>query len=96
MRLAYLYLASAALKRYHDEGKTTANYGLVRWSVELCLYRIQEALLGVLENLPNRPAAWLLERADLSARRALPATRRTASVRVSPATFSRIAKRARP
>ena len=58
--LAYLYLASAALKRYHDEGKTTANYALVRWSVELCLYRVQEALLGVLENLPNRPAAAVL------------------------------------
>ncbi|MBX3697336.1 MAG: acyl-CoA dehydrogenase [Dokdonella sp.] len=59
--LAYLYLASAALKRYHDEGKTTANFGLVRWSVDLCLYRIQEALLGVLENLPNRSAAWFLD-----------------------------------
>ena len=58
--LAYLYLASAALKRYHDEAKTTANYALVRWSVELCLYRVQEALLGVLENLPNRPAAGVL------------------------------------
>jgi acyl-CoA dehydrogenase len=58
--LAYLYLASAALKRYHDEAKTPANYGLVRWSVELCLYRIQEALLGVLDNLPVRPAAWAL------------------------------------
>ncbi len=58
--LAYMYLASAALKRYHDEGKTTANYALVRWSVELCLYRVQEALLGVLENLPNRPAAGFL------------------------------------
>ncbi len=58
--LAYLYLASAALKRYHDEGKTTANYALVRWSADLCLYRVQEALLGVLENLPNRPAAGLL------------------------------------
>ncbi|HPG94697.1 MAG TPA: acyl-CoA dehydrogenase, partial [Dokdonella sp.] len=58
--LAYLYLASAALKRYHDEGKTTANHALVRWSVELCVYRVQEALLGVLENLPNRFAASLL------------------------------------
>ena len=58
--LAYLYLASAALKRYHDEGKTTANHALVRWSVELCEYRVQEALLGVLENLPNRFAASLL------------------------------------
>ncbi len=59
--LAYLYLASAALKRYHDEAKTTANHALVRWSVELCIYRVQEALLGVLENLPNRPAATLLD-----------------------------------
>jgi acyl-CoA dehydrogenase len=58
--LAYMYLASAALKRYHDEGKTTANYNLVRWSTEHCLYRVQEALVGVLENLPARPAAWLL------------------------------------
>ena len=58
--LAYLFLASAALKRYHDEAKTTANHALVRWSVELCLYRTQEAILGVLENLPTRPAAWLL------------------------------------
>jgi acyl-CoA dehydrogenase len=58
--LAYLYLASAALKRYHDEAKTTSNFALVRWSVELCLYRVQEALLGVLENLPVRPAAWVL------------------------------------
>ncbi len=58
--LAYMYLASCALKRYHDEGKTTANYNLVRWSTEHCLYRIQEALLGALENLPMRPAAWLL------------------------------------
>ena len=58
--LAYMYLASCSLKRYHDEGKTTANYNLVRWSAEHCLYRVQEALLGVLENLPARPAAWLL------------------------------------
>ena len=58
--LAYLYLASAALKRYHDEAKTTANYAVVRWSCELCLHRVQEAMLGVLENLPNRIAASVL------------------------------------
>jgi acyl-CoA dehydrogenase len=58
--LAYMCLASAALKRYHDEGKTTANYNLVRWSTEHCLYRIQEALLGILENLPMRSVAFVL------------------------------------
>ncbi|HEY0178995.1 MAG TPA: acyl-CoA dehydrogenase [Dokdonella sp.] len=59
--LAYLYLASATLKRYHDEAKTRPNYALVRWSVELCLYRIQEALVGVLDNLPVRWIAVLLK-----------------------------------
>ena len=58
--LAWLYLASAALKRYHDGPKTRANHALARWSAEWCLYRIQEALVGVLDNLPARPAAWLL------------------------------------
>jgi acyl-CoA dehydrogenase len=58
--LAYMCLASAALKRYHDEAKTTANYNLVRWSTEYSLYRIQEALLGVLESLPMRPVAFVL------------------------------------
>lgn len=58
--LAWLYLASAALKRYHDGPKTRANHALARWSAELCLFRIQEALVGVLDNLPARPAAWLL------------------------------------
>ncbi len=44
-------LASASPKRFiHDEGKTSANWNLVRWSTEHCLYRVQEALLGVLEN----------------------------------------------
>jgi acyl-CoA dehydrogenase len=59
--LAYLYLASAALKRYHDEPKTASNFALVRWSVELCLYRVQEALVGVLDNLPVRWIAVLMK-----------------------------------
>lgn len=57
--LAYLYMASAALKRYHDEPKLASNYDLARWSVALSLYRIQRALDGILENLPSRAAARL-------------------------------------
>jgi acyl-CoA dehydrogenase len=59
--LAYLYLASCVLKRYHDEPKTRPNHALACWSTELCLYRIQDALLGVLDNLPVRWAAALLK-----------------------------------
>jgi acyl-CoA dehydrogenase len=55
--LAYLYLASATLKRYHDAPKTRPNYALTRWATETCLYRIQEALRGVLDNLPARGIA---------------------------------------
>ncbi len=59
--LAWMYLASAALKRYHDEPKTRSNFALARWSAELALFRIQEALLGVIDNLPARWVAVLLK-----------------------------------
>ena len=80
--LAYLYLASAAAKRYHDGPKTSSNFALLRWSVELCLYRIQEALRGVIDNLPNRPVAWWLRSLvfPLGARFRPPADRLSRSV----------------
>ncbi len=57
--LAWQYLAAASLKRYHDETKLASNYDLARWSTALALYRVQEALVGVLDNLPSRPLAML-------------------------------------
>ena len=51
--LAWQYLAAATLKRYHDEPKLASNYDLARWGVALALYRTQEALRGVLDNLPS-------------------------------------------
>ncbi|HET7300266.1 MAG TPA: acyl-CoA dehydrogenase [Oleiagrimonas sp.] len=57
--LAWQYLAAAALKRYHDEPKLASNYDLARWSTALALYRVQEALVGVLDNLPSRGLAAL-------------------------------------
>jgi acyl-CoA dehydrogenase len=80
--LAYLYLASCTLKRYHDEPKTRPNFALARWSTELCLYRIQEALVGVLDNLPVRMAAVLLKLAifPLGARFRRPSDRLGAEV----------------
>jgi acyl-CoA dehydrogenase len=58
--LAWLYLGSATLKRYHDEGMPAASIPLVRFACEYSLYEIQKALEGVLYNLPNRPAAWIV------------------------------------
>ena len=55
-----MYLGSATLKRFHDEEQRENNLALVRWASTLALYKIQEALRGVLENLPNRVAAAVL------------------------------------
>jgi len=52
--LAWLYLASATLKRFHDDGRPAGDVALLKWSCNLALWNIQEALLGVLDNLPNR------------------------------------------
>jgi acyl-CoA dehydrogenase len=54
--LAWQYLAAATLKRYHDGPKLASHYDLARWGTALALYRTQDALLGVLDNLPG-PAA---------------------------------------
>ncbi|HJS33577.1 MAG TPA: acyl-CoA dehydrogenase, partial [Alphaproteobacteria bacterium] len=53
--LAWMYLASAALKRFHDDGQPAGDLPLLRWSCDLALWNIQGALAGVLDNLPNRP-----------------------------------------
>jgi acyl-CoA dehydrogenase len=58
--LSGLYLASAVLKRYHDDGEPQADYPLVRWALQDGLYRMQEALRSLYRNLPSRPLAWLL------------------------------------
>jgi acyl-CoA dehydrogenase len=55
--LAWMYLASAALKRFHDDGRPGNDLAFLRWSCDLALCKIEGALRGVLDNLPNRPAA---------------------------------------
>ena len=58
--LAWMYLGSAALKRFNDEGRRDDDRVLLRWSLELALFRIETALAGVLDNFPVRPLAWVL------------------------------------
>jgi acyl-CoA dehydrogenase len=59
--LAWMYLASAALKQYFDHHRPQRELPFVSWSCEHALFEIQNALLGILDNLPSRPAAWLLK-----------------------------------
>ena len=58
--LAWMYLASAAIKKFHDDGQPADDLPLLHWSCDLALWKIQEALVGVLANLPNRAAAMIL------------------------------------
>jgi acyl-CoA dehydrogenase len=60
--LSYLYLASATLKRYADQGRPAADLPLVHWACWHSLYTIQQRLDELLINFPNRAAAWLLRR----------------------------------
>jgi acyl-CoA dehydrogenase len=58
--LAWLYLGSAVIKRYDDEGQPAEDFALARWGVEHALHEVQYALIGVLDNLPSRAMAALL------------------------------------
>ena len=54
--LSYLYLLSAVLKHYHDQGENKDDLPVVRYACEFCLFEIQERFDEILKNFPNR---WL-------------------------------------
>jgi acyl-CoA dehydrogenase len=55
--LSEMYLASAVLKRFEDDGRQRDDLPLVHWALQDGLARIQRAFYGVFENFPNRFAA---------------------------------------
>lgn len=56
--LSNLYLASATLQQFKDQGLQKEDIPFVHWVSQYCLYEIQNALHDLLRNLPNRPASW--------------------------------------
>lgn len=58
--ISNLYIASAVLKRFADEGGPKEDLPLARWALDDSLFKVQEALDGFLKNMPTRPAAMLL------------------------------------
>jgi acyl-CoA dehydrogenase len=60
--LSNMYLCSATLKRFEDDGRPEADLPMLHWAMQDGLYRIQEAFDGVLQNFPSRIAAWGLRR----------------------------------
>ena len=59
--LSYLYLGSAVLKRYEDEGCQQADLDYVHYAMNHCLSEAAHALSEAYRNLPNRIAANILK-----------------------------------
>ncbi|MHA6831093.1 acyl-CoA dehydrogenase [Ralstonia pseudosolanacearum] len=58
--LSQLYLVSAVLKRFEDDGQPADDAALAHWSAQDALARAYDALDGVLANFPNRAVAGML------------------------------------
>lgn len=58
--LSYLYLGSAVIKRFEDQGRQTGDAALMHWASRYALHQIQEALDDLFRNFPSRAASWLM------------------------------------
>ncbi len=58
--LSHLYIASAVLKHFEDQGSPADDQALVDWSCQYLNHAIEQAMAGILRNLPQRFAATVL------------------------------------
>jgi acyl-CoA dehydrogenase len=58
--LSHMYLASAVIKRFEDDGCPEADIPLLRWACDYCLHEGEKTLVVILKNFPNRFLAWLM------------------------------------
>jgi acyl-CoA dehydrogenase len=60
--LSHLYMASAVLKRYRDQGSQSADQAVVAWSLHRHFYKIEQALKLLTYNFPNKIVGFVLRR----------------------------------
>jgi acyl-CoA dehydrogenase len=58
--LSLMYLCSATLKRFEDDGRPAEDLPLLDWSMQDALFKIQVAFAGVIQNFPNAAVRGLL------------------------------------
>ncbi|UJD88206.1 acyl-CoA dehydrogenase [Rahnella aquatilis] len=58
--LSQMYLATATLKRYDEEGCNEADLPLAHWGVQDCLHQAEVAIDDLLRNFPNRFVAGVM------------------------------------
>lgn len=51
--MSYLYMATATLKYFKDNGEITADEVFVSWSLDYCLFNAQNALVNIFDNFPH-------------------------------------------
>jgi acyl-CoA dehydrogenase len=60
--LSLMYLCSATLKRYEEDGRQAADAPLLHWAIWDAMFKAQNAFEGVIANYPSKALAWLLRR----------------------------------
>jgi acyl-CoA dehydrogenase len=63
--LSMLYLCSATLKQFNDQGRPAHSLALVEWAAQDCLYKAQVALADLLDNFPNKWIGFVIKRIAL-------------------------------
>ncbi len=58
--LSYLYLASATIKRFEDDGRPDEDRPLLDWVCHYCENQAEKALVVILKNFPSRFLDWLM------------------------------------
>lgn len=58
---AWMFLSTAALKHFHDQGRPEHQRAYLDWSCTYALYQVEQALIAVLDNLPHRAIAWTVK-----------------------------------
>ncbi|WP_045758286.1 acyl-CoA dehydrogenase [Xanthomonas albilineans] len=58
--LSHIYMTSAMLKRYHDDGAPASDQPLLAWAFHDSVHKIELALSAALRNFPIRPVGWLM------------------------------------
>lgn len=58
--LSYLYMASAALKKYEDDGRQQSDLNFLHYAVQHCCYRAADALQQAFYNYPVKSVGYLL------------------------------------
>lgn len=60
--MSHLYLTTAVLKRFHDEGEHVADLPLVHWCAKFSLHQAEFALHRFYKNFPNKLIAGFMHR----------------------------------